>query len=309
MPAIASTIFKIRADSDFIASADQPELLSFRKGQPFYALAADFEKGLYFVSTQFAVPFSRTAVSGMVPMEHFSKVDLHSKDPPVSRKKVTSQKPVPKVIHTQPTEAVPAAASNQAQDTQSIPVPVRRQSLAHNPEWNDVTKEPVTFVEVLTMRTDKGVDTYCIKVVRQKVSHIINRSVLEFTSLFTSINQIVVGDSICVNYPLSHPSKDAKMQGLELYLNHLISTVFANSTNAVLFQARDKFFNPKDSQEFTAGQPVRRDSGTSQGPSKQPYSPIKMPSVNPRISLSQKPKLVKKPSAFSKLSMLMFGSN
>ena len=76
MPAVASTIFKIRAHSDFIAKTDSsPSILSFRRGQPFYALSADYEKGLYFVSTQFAVPFSRTAVSGLVPIEYFDKVN------------------------------------------------------------------------------------------------------------------------------------------------------------------------------------------------------------------------------------------
>ena len=77
MPAISSTIFKIRAHSDFIAkTSESNEILSFRKGQPFYALNADYEKGMYFVSTQFAVPFARTAVSGLVPMDHFDKVLL-----------------------------------------------------------------------------------------------------------------------------------------------------------------------------------------------------------------------------------------
>ena len=77
MPAVASTIFKIRAHSDFIAKSDaNPNILSFRKGQPFYALSADYEKGFYFVSTQFAVPFSRTAVCGQVPIKYFDKV-LH----------------------------------------------------------------------------------------------------------------------------------------------------------------------------------------------------------------------------------------
>ena len=77
MPAVSSTIFKIRAHSDFIAkSCDSGDILSFRKGQPFYALSADYEKGFYFVSTQYAVPFSRTAVSGLVPIEYFEKVML-----------------------------------------------------------------------------------------------------------------------------------------------------------------------------------------------------------------------------------------
>lgn len=75
MPAVALKIFKIRAHSDFISKSDAcQDILSFRKGQPFYALSVDYEKGFYFVSTQFAVPFSRTAVSGLVPIVYFDKV-------------------------------------------------------------------------------------------------------------------------------------------------------------------------------------------------------------------------------------------
>ena len=78
MPAVSSTIFKIRANSDFISKTSESEhILSFRKGQPFYALSADYEKGFYFVSTQYAVPFSRTAISGLVPIKYFDKVLFH----------------------------------------------------------------------------------------------------------------------------------------------------------------------------------------------------------------------------------------
>ncbi|OAJ39711.1 hypothetical protein BDEG_23540 [Batrachochytrium dendrobatidis JEL423] len=78
MPALASTIFKIKAIADYISPS--PHLLSFRKGQPFYALSADSERGVYFVSTQYATPFARTAVSGMVPIRYFQEVDLMSRD-------------------------------------------------------------------------------------------------------------------------------------------------------------------------------------------------------------------------------------
>ncbi|KAJ3187895.1 hypothetical protein HDU85_006288 [Gaertneriomyces sp. JEL0708] len=90
MVATASTIFKIRATSDFLAQKHPGDevLLSFRRGQAFYVLSTDKQKGLYFVSTQYATPFSRTAVSGLVPVGHFEIVDLLSKDP-------SPPKPVP----------------------------------------------------------------------------------------------------------------------------------------------------------------------------------------------------------------------
>ncbi|TPX68360.1 hypothetical protein SpCBS45565_g03110 [Spizellomyces sp. 'palustris'] len=83
MAATATSIFKIRAIADFLAPKDAGEdcLLSFRKSQAFYVLSTDTVRGLYFVSTQYATPFSRTAVSGLVPVSHFEVVDLLSKDP------------------------------------------------------------------------------------------------------------------------------------------------------------------------------------------------------------------------------------
>ncbi|KAJ3182051.1 hypothetical protein HDU87_000393 [Geranomyces variabilis] len=83
--ATASSIFKIRAIADFLApkasDGSGSTLLSFRQSQAFYVLSTDKRKGLYFVSTQYATPFARTAVSGLVPMSHFELVDLLSKDP------------------------------------------------------------------------------------------------------------------------------------------------------------------------------------------------------------------------------------
>ncbi|KAI9094394.1 hypothetical protein DFS34DRAFT_629284 [Phlyctochytrium arcticum] len=108
MVATATSIFKVRATADFLAPKDSfsggssgqatttttseekllltttladETLLSFRKSQAFYVLSADNPRGLYFVSTQYATPFSRTAVSGLVPASHFEIVDLLSKDP------------------------------------------------------------------------------------------------------------------------------------------------------------------------------------------------------------------------------------
>ncbi|KAJ3201511.1 hypothetical protein HDU67_001295, partial [Dinochytrium kinnereticum] len=73
-------IFKIKAKDGYIAaSADH---VSFRKGQYFYALAYHDETECYFVSTQYATPFARTAVCGFVPEKYFETVSLNGKDPP-----------------------------------------------------------------------------------------------------------------------------------------------------------------------------------------------------------------------------------
>ncbi len=56
-------IIRIKAHSNFIEK-QKPELLSFRKGQEFYALHYDNDKQLYFVSTHYSIPFGRNSVCG-----------------------------------------------------------------------------------------------------------------------------------------------------------------------------------------------------------------------------------------------------
>jgi hypothetical protein len=68
MPAIATQMFKIVAIKDFFTV--DPDLLSFTNGQQFYALSTDAKRGMYFVSTHFATPFSRDSISGLVPINH-----------------------------------------------------------------------------------------------------------------------------------------------------------------------------------------------------------------------------------------------
>jgi hypothetical protein len=69
--ATSSTIFKIKATSDFYADPFQTTVLSFRKGQAFYALSLNEETNSYFVSTQFSTPFARGAITGTVPADYF----------------------------------------------------------------------------------------------------------------------------------------------------------------------------------------------------------------------------------------------
>ncbi|KAI8818371.1 uncharacterized protein EV422DRAFT_182833 [Fimicolochytrium jonesii] len=120
MVATANTIFKIRAIADFIApkATDSDCLLSFRQSQAFYVLSTDPIKQLYFVSTQYATPFSRTAVSGLVPISHFELVDLMSKDPdPAARARTASKNAAarPPTTHNENAghiaESMPAAAA------------------------------------------------------------------------------------------------------------------------------------------------------------------------------------------------------
>ncbi|KAI8587889.1 hypothetical protein BDZ88DRAFT_423570 [Geranomyces variabilis] len=113
--ATASSIFKIRAIADFLApratDGSGSTLLSFRQSQAFYVLSTDKRKGLYFVSTQYATPFARTAVSGLVPMSHFELVDLLSKDPGSS------------AAHARAKAAAAAAAASQQHQQAAVVAP------------------------------------------------------------------------------------------------------------------------------------------------------------------------------------------
>lgn len=75
MSAVATSIFKVRAWCDFLANTTQQ--VSFRKGQAFYVLSSNPDSKMYFVSTQYSTPFSRTAVCGLVPISCFEVEDLY----------------------------------------------------------------------------------------------------------------------------------------------------------------------------------------------------------------------------------------
>ncbi|KAJ3131617.1 hypothetical protein HK100_006163 [Physocladia obscura] len=91
-------IFKIKSTEAYLAPADHPEHLSFRKGQAFYALNHNDELKCFFVSTEYATPFSRTAVNGFVPDKYFEVVELNTgknktrsgSNPPAPATKVAS---------------------------------------------------------------------------------------------------------------------------------------------------------------------------------------------------------------------------
>jgi hypothetical protein len=242
MPSVASTIFKIRAHTDFVAPTDSDmPILSFRKGQPFYALSSDYESGTYFVSTQFAVPFARQSVSGLVPMEYFERVALLSKDPPIQRKKKLEARAI-----------VPVKAN----DIPVPPVPVRRQSLLYNRPDNF---EAISLIEVVSYLDE----CFNIKVIRGKTAHIITRSIPEFIALAAAACKVF--RKINVEDPLACDSNEAKIKAMEVYLNHLCLELLPTMPSLKaqsLYAVRDSFFLPKDLHESFAGQTIlRRDSG------------------------------------------------
>ncbi|KAI8916175.1 hypothetical protein EDD86DRAFT_11915 [Gorgonomyces haynaldii] len=240
MPAVASSIFKIRAHTDFI-SADS-SLLSFRKGQPFYALSVDDEKGVYFVSTQFAVPFARNAVCGMVPKDYFDQVDLKAKDPPVERSRS---------VKAAPTQVV---------------VPTRRQSLTHNPDCQNLIAEPVSFCHVQGSRTFNNVDMYKINVTRGQVSHLIYRDTAEFSQLHNHLLSLFPITSLRPFPNLEDGEPLQKERNLEHYLNHLLAiSMKRNSTAEQILKLLNDLCTPRDSNELSVQALVRRDSGQSIG--------------------------------------------
>jgi hypothetical protein len=245
MPAISTTIFKIRAHTDYITERKQKDVLSFRKGQPFYALSSDYETGLYFVSTQFSVPFARTAVVGLVPIEYFHKVDLLSKEPPV-KKAVAARRPAT----IEPARLAPVVPNNL--------IPKRLSSMQPNFQ---IAPNQITGIRVLSSSKDNNVDMYCISVVRDKTVSIILRSISDFNVF----NYAVLKAFPNMNLGALEGNHHSKLLDMETYLNYLIFNVFANANSQahlVALTEKDKFFNPKNSDELAVGQHnQRRDSG------------------------------------------------
>jgi hypothetical protein len=232
MSAVASTIFKIRAHSDYISK--ESNVLSFRKGQPFYALSTDHENGFYFVSTQFAVPFSRNAVNGLVPISYFDKVDLLSKEPKHTHKR--QQPPAPqaqKNSHSRPTIIL---------DGKEMPVPIRKQSLTHvQPALTRITN-----LQVLS----QSQNVFTIKVVRTNTMHLINRTTQEFHELAQVVNRTVDLTKLQAHADI--------LVNVERILREALS---------IESDQIHQFFTPKENE--IAGTILRRDSGTSCEPEKE----------------------------------------
>jgi hypothetical protein len=233
MPSVASSIFKIRAVADFISP--NPELLSFRKGQPFYALAVDHDRGIYHVSTQFAVPFSRTAVSGMVPESYFEQVDLMAKDPP-----------------KEPIKAASVA-------------PVRRDcNLPSTRDFQELVVQPLVFVQVLGSRVIANALTFRIQVTRSQTSHVVYRDITELARFHNHLLSILPVQSLPKFNVTDDENLQLMHQRLELYLNSLIAHPNRPTSRQVIAVIAE-FYAPRNRGELDINKQYvdRRDSGLS----------------------------------------------
>ncbi|KAJ3025407.1 UNVERIFIED_CONTAM: hypothetical protein HDU68_007192 [Siphonaria sp. JEL0065] len=109
-------IFKIKALSGHRPDAD-PLLVAqgfipFKKDQAFYVLAHYPQLDAYFVSNQYAVPFGRTALCGLVPAPLFAHVDLYSAD--------STKVPVSTALPTPPTEKQSQSQSQTEKEIRAI---------------------------------------------------------------------------------------------------------------------------------------------------------------------------------------------
>ncbi|KAI9326971.1 hypothetical protein DFJ73DRAFT_864725 [Zopfochytrium polystomum] len=122
-------IFKIRSIDAYLAPADCPDHLSFRKGQAFYALAYIPERKCFFVSTQYATPFSRTSVNGFVPRKYFEVVDLNSPEPATKKASKSSKSTKPAGAAASTSTSSSTSAPKPSENLQTQITPVKAQSV------------------------------------------------------------------------------------------------------------------------------------------------------------------------------------
>lgn len=188
------------------------------------------------------------------------------------------------LLHHQQAKAskVIVAPSSNTQ-AQVPPVPRRKQSLATSSSLDPCLM--ITSVKVMSIQHDASTssESFCIRVSRKSSTSsalntiVITRSIPDFIGLagaagavFKSLNQEL--------YPLSHPSRDAKLKAMELYLNRLslqlLPSLLLNPSSLPaagygmeesqgLLKAAALFFAPRSDMETLAGQTstLRRDSG------------------------------------------------
>jgi hypothetical protein len=272
MSAIASTIFKIRAHSDFVPETNDENILSFRKGQPFYALSTNIEKGYYFVSTQFAVPFSRTAVCGMVPMSYFEKVDLFSKDPPFNQRQLKFNENVSKISDCSSKKTMPFSKNDGAFQEYGT----------------------ISYIRVLTIITHDNNDYICMKLNYDGKDYEIQRSATEFNR-FSRIVQSAFPDMDLDALPPTK-QRNCKLSRLEHYLNQLVFCIFNEnqiSSTRDAFIEKDHFFRPREHEIDSQ----TKDSDVSQIGNFTQSAYVNIPSTRPRRSNT----------AMSQLAMMVFG--
>ena len=212
---VATTIFKIKAIADYIAN--DPKYLSFRKGQPFYALSVDYEAGWYYVSTQFATPFARNAVCGLVPIRHFIEIELVGRDG-YSDKRTTMQHATERRRIYQSRIAAVRALDNSNSDKKMIPAS----------EWSSIDKNhSLIYADVISVQvSDKGIESITIQAFRSLFKHQISRSLSDLTTLHKALMSLY-GPAVLPHFPIKHENMSKQSVNtlpIAQYLNSLIAS-------------------------------------------------------------------------------------
>ncbi|KAJ3083636.1 hypothetical protein HK102_000976 [Quaeritorhiza haematococci] len=314
MPASASTIFKIRAVADFLAPDSQQ--VSFRKGQAFYVLSSNPETNLYFVSTQYATPFSRTAVCGFVPISHFEVVDLHSKDPAPPRHSHRSKRSArSKSAHEKENQSSrsgkegsskvaassnsSAAAANKqilgravAQPNAAYPSPAKSAQSARKASVDATGNTTTTVSDYEHVISDRVIGSevsgyhrephttqcwYKLRVQRQHLVHLIQRSFDDFVILHNSLARQFPGEAAhrvlpTLPAPIVNSSElrragmlDSRIRQQQHELAQYLQSLFQVPAYILGSSAFARFFNPRDEREgeIVEFNGIRRDSGFS----------------------------------------------
>jgi hypothetical protein len=209
------------------------------------------------------------------------------------------------------THAIPSTFSVSCKSSmEAHAVPKRKQSLPFSDDHNGLSQ--ITNLKVMSISQDEstGNESFCIKITRKLppqtdpsvMTSIIYRTIPDFISLAVAAGKVYkkINEKA---YPLSFPSRDAKIKALEAYLLKLTVTLLPTLDPTVpdaegLFQASFQFFIQKQDEVQLAGQTVlRRDSGTETD-SNEPHS------VDPK-QLNQQ----KNNNPFASLSKIVFGSS
>ncbi|KAJ3203284.1 hypothetical protein HK099_001551, partial [Clydaea vesicula] len=243
----SSTIFKIRATSDYLS--ENNERLSFRKGQAFYALSFDNQSLTYFVSTQFSTPFSRTAVNGLVPSNHFEIDDLFGNQLPSNI--LSNAKPPVAPVRSQ--SRLPAKITDRVNNLKSASYSPLKSS-------NNQIIVNAIVVNYSLPKTSADEITFEIKVQKSNTSHVIKRTQSEFTSFHQNLitnyafeaTQGVI-PNLLVNNPVYtkqvNPGDFNAKEHSRLFLVYL-NTLFKQAPQYILqSEVCKKFFQPRDDAE------------------------------------------------------------
>ncbi|KAJ3018631.1 hypothetical protein HKX48_002775 [Thoreauomyces humboldtii] len=299
MSARATSIYKIQAVADFLApkaSSESPLLLSFRASQAFYVLATDEQNGLYFVSTQYATPFSRSSTTGLVPISHFEQVELLSRPagaPTAAKPSKTSHSHLTShtrrhsegAMFVQPQSATVAPPERAEQRPRagtlprSVSGPQRptRSAAGSRPPglYSALTSDRITDAEIVSAikrpKDENAIPSssdlvYAIRVRRAASMHLVSRSYQDFTDLHDALSQFFGPYEQTRRFLPSLPSMPGDGPNPSQTHGRLLATYLTqlcHSMPASMFESEvvTTFFAPRTAQEAVVLGGLRRDSG------------------------------------------------